>query len=170
MIAAGNRLPRRLHSDRLTSLELINSIYDTYGVYMKLTLSQLSEQADVPERTIRFYIQKGLLPRPEGEKRGAFYTTEHLAPLLRIRGWQEAGLSLDAIADLLSARKEAPLSPARAGSIEVRSHLIVADGLELVVAPERARLSPSQLRQLYRSVQAAYAGLVATAAGADAEI
>ena len=135
---------------------------------MRLTLSQLSEQADVPERTIRFYIQKGLLPRPEGEKRGAYYTTEHLAPLLRIRGWQQVGLSLDAIAELLSARHEAPLSPARVGSIEVRSHLIVADGLELVVAPERARLSHSQLRQLYQSVQAAYAGLVA--ADADAEI
>lgn len=136
---------------------------------MRLTLSQLSEQADVPERTIRFYIQKGLLPRPEGEKRGAYYTTEHLAPLLRIRGWQQAGLSLDAIAQLLSARNEAPLSPVRAGSIEVRSHLIVADGLELVVAPERARLSPSQLRQLFQSIQAAYADLAATASDADAE-
>lgn len=136
---------------------------------MRLTLSQLSEQAAVPERTIRFYIQKGLLPRPEGEKRGAFYTAEHLAPLLRIRGWQEAGLSLEAIAGLLSARSEAPLNPARVGSIEVRSHLIVADGLELVVAPERARLNPSQLRQLFQSVQAAYADLVAIAADADAE-
>ena len=122
---------------------------------MNLSLQQLSERADVPERSIRFYIQKGLLPRPQGEKRGAFYTQDHLAELLRIRQWQEAGLSLDAIGGLLQAKSEAPISPARPGAVEVRSHLIVADGLELVVAPERAGLTQAQLRHLFQAVQAA---------------
>lgn len=126
---------------------------------MKLSLQQLSERADVPGRTVRFYIQKGLLPGPEGEKRGAYYTEAHLAELLRIRQWQEAGLSLDAIGGLLQARTEPPVEPARPGAIEVRSHLIVADGLELVVAPERARLTQAQLRSLFRSVQDAYEAL-----------
>ena len=127
--------------------------------YMKLSLQQLGERADVPGRTVRFYIQKGLLPGPEGEKRGAYYTESHLAELLRIRQWQEAGLALDAIAGLLQARSEPPVEPARPGAIEVRSHLIVADGLELVVAPERARLTQAQLRSLFRSVQDAYQAL-----------
>ena len=126
---------------------------------MKLSLQQLSERADVPGRTVRFYIQKGLLPGPEGEKRGAYYTGAHLAELLRIRQWQDAGLSLDAIAGLLQARSEPPLAPVRPGAIEVRSHLIVADGLELVVAPERAGLTQAQLRSLFRSVQDAYEAL-----------
>lgn len=126
---------------------------------MKLSLQQLSERADVPGRTVRFYIQKGLLPGPEGEKRGAYYTDAHLAELLRIRQWQDAGLSLDAIAGLLQARSEPPLAPVRPGAIEVRSHLIVADGLELVVAPERAGLTQAQLRSLFRSVQDAYEAL-----------
>ena len=126
---------------------------------MKLSLQQLGERADVPGRTVRFYIQKGLLPGPEGEKRGAYYTESHLAELLRIRQWQEAGLSLDAIAGLLQARSEPPVEPARPGAVEVRSHLIVADGLELVVAPERARLTQAQLRSLFRSVQDAYQAL-----------
>ena len=126
---------------------------------MKLSLQQLGERADVPGRTVRFYIQKGLLPGPEGEKRGAYYTESHLAELLRIRQWQEAGLSLDAIAGLLQARSEPPVEPARPGAIEVRSHLIVTDGLELVVAPERARLTQAQLRSLFRSVQDAYQAL-----------
>lgn len=30
---------------------------------MKFSLQQLSEKTEVPERSIRFYIQKGLLPR-----------------------------------------------------------------------------------------------------------
>ena len=126
---------------------------------MKLSLQQLSEKTDVPERSIRFYIQKGLLSRPQGEKRGAYYSQHHLADLLRIRQWQEAGLSLDAIGDLLMAKREAPVPPARPGAIEVRSHLIVADGLELVVAPDRAALTQSQLRELFRAVQDAYSKL-----------
>lgn len=126
---------------------------------MKLSLQQLSERADVPGRTVRFYIQKGLLPGPEGEKRGAYYTEAHLAELLRIRQWQDAGLSLDAIASLLQAMSEPPVAPVRPGAIEVRSHLIVADGLELVVAPERAGLTQAQLRSLFRSVQDAYEAL-----------
>ncbi|MBS0212807.1 MAG: MerR family transcriptional regulator [Proteobacteria bacterium] len=126
------------------------------SVVNKLTLQQLSERTGVPERSIRFYIQKGLLPRPLGVRRGASYHEAHLADLLRIRQWQEAGLSLDAIGDLLQARTQAPLPPSRPGAIEVRSHLVIADGLELVVAPERAQLTQTQVRRLFRAVQAAY--------------
>jgi DNA-binding transcriptional MerR regulator len=127
---------------------------------MKYSLQQLSEKADVPERSIRFYIQKGLLPRPQGEKRGAFYDANHLADLLRIRQWQHAGLSLDAIGDLLQTKQEAPVTLARPGSIEVRSHLTLGDGIELVVAPERAGLSQTQLRRLFESVRGAYTDIV----------
>ena len=123
---------------------------------MKLSLQQLSAQAQVPVRTVRYYIQKGLLPGPEGEKRGAFYTEEHLAELLRIRTWQGAGLSLDAIAGLLQARSLPPLPSARPGVVEVRSHLTIADGLELVVAPDRAGLTQAQLRTFFRRVQEIY--------------
>ena len=127
---------------------------------MKLSLQQLSERTEIPVRTIRYYIQRGLVACPHGEKRGAFYTEGHLADLLRIREWQDTGLSLDAIADLLQARSHPPLAPSRPGAVEVRSHLIVADGLELMVAPERAGLTQTQLRQLFRQVQDAYARLV----------
>ena len=127
---------------------------------MKLSLQQLSERADVPERTIRFYIQRGVLGPPHGEKRGAYYTEDHLADLLRVRQWQDTGLSLDAIADLLRAKQEAPIAPIRPGGLEVRSHLVIAEGLELSVAAERAALSQTQVRRLFRVVQAAYAEIM----------
>lgn len=126
---------------------------------MKLNLTQLSERAETSARTIRFYIQQGLVAGPEGRKRGAYYTEAHLSDLLRIRHWKQAGLSLEAIADLLSARSTPPLQPARPGAVEVRSHLVVADGLELVVAPDRARLTQTQLRSLFNTVRSAYADL-----------
>lgn len=51
------------------------------------------------------------------------------------------------------------MAPARPGTVEVRSHLIVAEGLELVVSQERAGLTQAQLRQLFQAVQAAYSEL-----------
>ena len=153
----------RLHSRSERGLDRVEILRDTVsdsnGGVMKISLRQLSDISDVPERSIRFYIQKDLLPHPKGEKRGAYYSEDHLSQLLRIRQWREAGLSLDAIGDLLQAKREAPISPIRPGSMEVRSHLIVADGLELMVAPERAGLSQTQLRRLFQAVQAAYADL-----------
>ncbi len=122
---------------------------------LKLSLDQLSTQSGVPGRTIRFYIQKGLIAAPEGERRGAWYTQSHLSELLRIRQWQESGLSLDAIAGLLQAKHEPPVAPRRAGAIEVMSHLIVTDGIELVVSPERAGLTQTQVRRLFQNVLAA---------------
>lgn len=127
---------------------------------MKLSLQQLSDRTDVPPRTIRFYIQKGLLAAPEGEKRGAYYTEAHLSDLLRIRKWQQDGLSLDAIGDLLRATSGPPLAPARPGAVEVRSHLIVSDGIEMVVAPERARLSTAQMRRFFLEVRELHARLL----------
>lgn len=129
---------------------------------MKMSLKQLSERADVAGRTVRFYIQKGVLPPPQGEKRGAWYTQDHLAQLLRIRQWRDTGLSLDAIASLLAAKNEAPVAPVRPGTREVRSHLVIANGIELVVAPERAGLSQAQLRELFGVVQDAVDALVET--------
>jgi DNA-binding transcriptional MerR regulator len=136
---------------------------------MKLSLQQLSEQADVSERSIRYYIQKGLLPRPQGETRAAWYGQEHLANLLRIRAWQQQGLSLDAIADLLLAKTQPPVPAQRPGTVQVRSHLVLAAGLELVVSPDQAGLSQAQLRQLFLAVQAAYAELTGADPGAVSE-
>lgn len=121
----------------------------------KFTLEQLSLQANTPGRTIRYYIQQGLIAGPEGERRGAWYTPAHLADLLRIRQWQETGLSLEAIAGLLQAKHEPPVAPRRPGAIEVQSHLIVTDGIELVVSPERCRLTQTQVRRLFQTVLAA---------------
>lgn len=65
------------------------------------SLDDLAERSDTPARTIRYYIQRGLVSRPVGEKRGAHYTAEHLQQLLQIRKWVGAGLSLQRIGELM---------------------------------------------------------------------
>jgi DNA-binding transcriptional MerR regulator len=121
-------------------------------------IDDLCRLTGLTRRTVRFYVQKGLLDKPEGEKRGAWYTDRHLEQLALIRKWSAAGLSLEAIAGLLAGGDEGalPIKPLIAGTVEVRSHLVVADGVEVVVSPERARMSPEVLREFLRRVGEVY--------------
>lgn len=120
-------------------------------------LTNLCVLADMPVRTVRYYVQIGLVDKPVGETRAARYGAHHLEQLLLIKKWTDAGVSLERIRELLHG-EDAPV-PARAravGSIEVCSHLTVTDGIELVIEPGRAGLSPEQVRQFTRSVMQAY--------------
>ena len=78
---------------------------------IKYTLDELIALVDLPRRTVRYYIQIGLVDRPDGAGRGAHYTVAHLDQLLEIRKWQQAGLSLDRIRELLAPDAEELLRP-----------------------------------------------------------
>ncbi|MEX2964435.1 MerR family transcriptional regulator [Microbulbifer sp. TYP-18] len=124
------------------------------------TLDELGSLVDLPRRTVRYYIQMGLVDRPEGAGRGAHYTTQHLDQLLEIRKWQQAGLSLDRIRELLSRRGEEVLTPPprprQKGSVEVWSHVVINDGVELIVDPKRANLTPEEVRELATGIMNLY--------------
>ena len=49
------------------------------------SLDELASLAGLTARTVRFYIQQGLIDRPAGEKRGAHYLARHLEQLLLVR-------------------------------------------------------------------------------------
>ena len=68
------------------------------------SIGSLADAAGVSRRTVRFYVQRDLLPPPEGLGRGALYTDEHLARLLQIKAWQEEGVPLDEIHGRLRRR------------------------------------------------------------------
>ena len=123
----------------------------------RLTLDDLATLTGTTPHTVRFYIQQGLVSRPEGAKRGAFYLRRHVEQLLMIRRWTDAGLSLDRIRELVAgAPEDPPPSPARPGSVEVWSRVTLADGLEVNLEPGRAGLSPEQVRALVRAIAEAY--------------
>lgn len=121
------------------------------------SLDELCTLTDLTKRTVRYYVQIGLVNRPEGETRAAKYSPQHLEQLLLVKKWTAAGVSLDRIRELLQGGS-APV-PERGrvpGSIEVCSHLHVAEGVELVIEPTRAGLTPEQLRHFVRAVMSAY--------------
>ncbi len=121
------------------------------------SLADLCVLTDLPLRTVRYYVQIGLVARPEGETRAARYGQRHLEQLLLIKKWTAAGLSLDRVRELLRGEvAPIPPRPRAAGSVEVCSHLTVADGIEIVIEPGRAGLSPELLRRFARDVMAIY--------------
>lgn len=115
-------------------------------------LDELATLTGIPLRTIRFYIQEGLVPRPSGKGRGSHYDRSHLEALLAVRRWQADGLSLGRMRQLLSQDAVAAAPARGTGTVEVWSHLVVRPGIELVVEPGQAGLSPEQVRALFRAV------------------
>jgi Ca-activated chloride channel family protein len=60
-------------------------------------LDELARKAGASARTVRYYVQRGLLPAPAFRGKDTAYTREHLVRLKAIRRLQERFLPLDAI-------------------------------------------------------------------------
>lgn len=117
------------------------------------TLEKLAERTGVPRRTIRYYIQLGLVPRPHGERRGALYGREHLDRLLEVRRLAQQGFSLSEIAEALRQGEHgAPIPDRPVGSIDMRAHISLGPGIELVVDRSRAALTSSEIEVLAKTV------------------
>jgi DNA-binding transcriptional MerR regulator len=120
------------------------------------TLDELCTLTDLTKRTVRYYMQLGLVERPIGETRAAHYTSRHLDQLLRVKQLTEAGVSLERISEVMAGGDTpVPTRQRRPGSIEVRSHLFVAPGLEIQISPEEAGMTPEQVRAFVREVMQA---------------
>jgi DNA-binding transcriptional MerR regulator len=108
-------------------------------------VEDLAERAGVSRRTVRYYVQRGLLPAPLGFGRGNHYTEAHLATLVRIRELQESGVPLTDIAQRLAGKEAARASEA-AVSQSTWSRVLLAPGVELHLRGRR--LSEEQARAL----------------------
>jgi Ca-activated chloride channel family protein len=60
-------------------------------------LEELARDSGVSARTVRYYVQRGLLPAPVFRGKDTAYSAEHLTRLRAIRRMQERFLPLDAI-------------------------------------------------------------------------
>lgn len=124
----------------------------------RIGIDDLADRAGVSRRTVRYYVQEGLLPAPLGVGRGRHYDRAHLERLLQVKALQEAGRSLDDI----RAALHAPASLADRGAADLRlpalppaalprstwRRLELAPGVELHVAHDIRLPSPGRLEQL----------------------
>jgi hypothetical protein len=116
------------------------------------SLEQLSTLTDVPLRTIRYYIQLGLVDRHEGDRRHARYSQTHLDQVLQVRSMADQGIPLERIKHQIHGITPPPLPPKSAGDIAVISKVYIASGVELHLEPQLAGLSPEKLRLFVRTV------------------
>jgi len=106
----------------------------------------------VPRRTIRYYVQRELLPPPLGAGRGHYYTEEHLERIRKIRELQSQGLRLDEIRRLLDGGAETPAP--QVVRLEPAARIGIRPGVELIVLSKAGILRPEQLGALARAARA----------------
>jgi DNA-binding transcriptional MerR regulator len=70
---------------------------ETVATMQTFKLEELAQAAGVSPRTVRYYVQRGLLPAPQFRGRDTAYDEDHLIRLKAIRRLQERFLPLDAI-------------------------------------------------------------------------
>jgi DNA-binding transcriptional MerR regulator len=122
----------------------------------RYAIGDLADLGGVSRRTVRYYVQEGLLPTPFGVGRGNHYGPEHLEELRRVKALQESGQTLDEIRRALNdhegshreALRSAPLLEHDPVAREVWWHLTLAPGVELHVAGEVRLPSAGKLAEL----------------------
>lgn len=87
-----------------------------------IDLPELADRAGVSIRTVRYYIQQGLLQEPEARGPGAHYTEEHLDRLLLIKRLQKEHLPLAEIRKAIQSGAAEGVNP-RSARDYVRSVL-----------------------------------------------
>jgi DNA-binding transcriptional MerR regulator len=126
----------------------------------RITLGELTATADVSVRTVRYYIDEGLLPPPEGSGPGSAYTQGHLDRLRLIQRLKEAylplkeirrrlsGLSDDEVRRLLAAddKRVAPIAAPESETFYDESLAGARDYLALMESGEQYRTEPMALQ------------------------
>lgn len=122
-------------------------------------LEELAAEAGVSPRTVRYYVQRGLLPAPEFRGKDTAYGQEHLLRLLAVKQLQQAHLPLDEIQVRLAsapldelerlARGDSPPPPRApfdeprdSGSVKNRRHPYRSPGWDEPPAPPPRYLPP----------------------------
>lgn len=127
-----------------------------------LSIGELADRAEVSRRTIRFYVQRGLIPPPQGGGRGAHYTEEHLERLLAVKRLQEVGIPLEVILQRLGPPEgpqgpspfsppPAPAAPSRPSGPETWRRVALAEGVELLIRDDA--LSEKAIEDLVRTTR-----------------
>jgi len=125
-------------------------------------IDELADRGGVSRRTVRYYIQEGLLPAPLGVGRGLHYDQAHLDRLLRVKALQEAGRSLEEIRGLVRspARRTTAGAAAEGASAAAMAalpkpiprsawrRLELAPGVELHVSHDIALPAPGRLADI----------------------
>lgn len=116
----------------------------------RYAIGDLADLGGVSRRTVRYYVQEGLLPSPLGVGRGNHYGPAHLDRLLAVKALQESGRTLDEIRQSVHHKSRAAGQPESAAPPEraIWRRITLAPGIELNVAGDVRLPSPGKLGEL----------------------
>jgi DNA-binding transcriptional MerR regulator len=114
----------------------------------EFTLDQLAAASEIPARTIRYYIARGLLKGPVKAGRGATYSPEHLARLQQVKRLQTQGRTLGEIEAILTGGAGGPALPDASPwwRFELADDVVVMARAD--VSPWRSRVIREVVREL----------------------
>jgi DNA-binding transcriptional MerR regulator len=121
-------------------------------------IAELAQLGGVSRRTVRYYVQEGLLPAPFGVGRGQHYGTAHLERLLEVKRLQQIGRALDEIRRELRGEPVRAAERRQAASVRhsVWRRLMLMPGVELHVAAAVPLPPAGQLDELTRALRRAF--------------
>ena len=76
---------------------------------VELKLDELAQRAGIPARTVRYYVQRGLLPPPTFRGKDSSYGATHLLRLKVLKVLQAAFYPLEEIKSVLASKDDAAL-------------------------------------------------------------
>jgi DNA-binding transcriptional MerR regulator len=117
----------------------------------RYTIEELAEATGFSVRTIRYYIQEGLLDPPPGRGRGGYYFDSHLQRLRQIKALQEQGLKLSSIEQVLRKGQR----PEIHGERDLWVRYSIQPGVEIHVSrevEEQERRSILEIIKIARSI------------------
>ena len=114
------------------------------------SVQEISEIAGLPIRTIRYYIQKGLVDRPEGARKTASYTQDHLEQLMTVKRLSESGLSLAAIEKTMAGKSNKSVFSTyqQPGQVSVLSRVHICEGVELTIDSQQCGLTQTHITHI----------------------
>ncbi len=116
----------------------------------RYTIEDLCELTGFSRRTVRYYVQEGLIEPPAGRGRGGFYYDSHLEQLQEIKVLQERGLKLAAIAEMLKGEGEKEVSEESLLEREIWVKHPISKGLELHFSRELEKRAGKKIAEVIR--------------------
>ncbi len=125
---------------------------------MELTLEELAKAADVTKRTLKYYVQIGVVDPPFGETKNARYGLNHVDQVRTVKRLQAEGLTLAKIALLKGEkpgheraverkkRPKQPRQPVRKVSVEI------LPGIEMSFTPDQGAITDEFIAEVSRKV------------------
>lgn len=99
-------------------------------------IEALGKLTGLNRRTIRYYIQRGVLQKPYGGGRGHYYTGEHVKRIRELQQLRKQGIPLEKMRELFASPSEASqsfeiFSAPLTGEEEIWHRVVIGDGIEI---------------------------------------